>query len=455
MVQRVLIANRGEIAARILRTCAESGVEGYLAVSSADVDSLPARAADRTVCVGPARSTDSYLRKEGVLATALALGCDSVHPGYGFLAEDAQFARMCLEAGLTFIGPSPDMLELFGDKVAAREAAHQAGVPLIPGSTPVPDILSAIANAQRIGYPVMLKAAKGGGGKGMRIVRDDQELETVFPLASAEAQAAFGDGRLYVERWIPGARHVEVQVAGCAAGDVIHLGDRDCSVQRRQQKLVEEAPAPLVPESVQHDMRQAALHLCTHVGFDNVGTVEFLFDPDLNEFYFLEVNPRIQVEHGVTELVTGTDIVAIQMHAAETRELPLRQTDVQFHGNAIECRINAESPERGFAPSPGRIREWEIPTGPGVRVDTHCYAGYMVPPYYDSMLGKIMVHRDDRRAAVNGIRTVLAGARISGIDTNLRLAQWIIESADFQEMHLSTRWLDGKLKGGAWAGVES
>lgn len=450
MTRRVLIANRGEIAGRVLKTCRELGVEGYLAVSTADLESSPAKDAERAICIGPPRSADSYLRREAIVATALATKCDSVHPGYGFLAEDAEFATMCRDAGLRFIGPSPHMLRLFGDKVAAREAAHRAGVPLIPGSSPVVDAAAGIVEAQRIGYPAMLKAAMGGGGKGMRIVEDDRELAEVFPLAYAEAESAFGDGRLYLERWVRGARHVEVQVAGCAAGDVIHLGDRDCSVQRRQQKLIEEAPAPRIPESVQQGMRQAALDLCAHVGYDSIGTVEFLFDPEASVFYFLEVNARIQVEHGVTEMITGTDIVGIQMHAASHGELPLQQRDVAFNGAALECRINAEAPERGFAPSPGRIKEWDIPMDPGVRLDTHCFPGYLVPPYYDSLLGKLIVHDADRPTAVAHMSAVLSKTNITGIDTNVALAQWIVERPEFRDMKVSTRWLDSHLHSGAW-----
>jgi len=447
---RILVANRGEISLRVLRTCRELGIEAYLASSEADLDSLPARSFDRTVCVGPNRSDRSYLNQDAILATAVALGCDAIHPGYGFLAENDGFAERCAEAGVTFIGPSPEMLRLFGDKVSARNAAIGAGVPVAPGSPPVADIDEAREVAEGIGYPIMLKAARGGGGKGMRIVGDATELEEVFPLATAEALAAFGDASVYIERWIGQARHVEVQIVADRHGHVIHLGDRDCSVQRRNQKLVEEAPAPFIDPELQDRLRMSAVQLCEHVGYDSVGTVEYLLDSARGEFYFLEVNPRVQVEHGVTELVTGQDIVALQIAAAAGQELPVTQADVRFDGHALQCRINAEDPTRRFQPSPGRVTQWSPPEGPGIRIDSHCYEGYFMPPYYDSLLAKVMTTGADRAAAIAGMERSLDTLTVGGVRTTKELARWIISGEAFAGMRISTRWLDGELSDGSW-----
>lgn len=450
MFSRILVANRGEISLRVLRSCRELGVEAYLAASEADLDSLPARSFDRTVCVGPNRSDRSYLNQDAILATAVALGCDAIHPGYGFLAENDGFAERCAEAGVTFIGPSPEMLRLFGDKVSARNAAIGAGVPVAPGSPPVADVSEALVVAEDIGYPIMLKAARGGGGKGMRIVADAAELEEVFPLATAEALAAFGDASVYIERWIGQARHVEVQIVADRHGHVIHLGDRDCSVQRRNQKLVEEAPAPFIDPALQDALRMSAVQLCAHVGYDSVGTVEYLLDAARGEFYFLEVNPRVQVEHGVTELVTGRDIVALQIAAAAGEELPLDQDEVRFEGHALQCRINAEDPTRRFQPSPGRVTGWRPPEGPGVRVDSHCYEGYFMPPYYDSLLAKVMTVDVDRAAAIAAMGRSLGSMVVEGVRTTKELARWIVGGDDFAQMRVSTRWLDGRLTDGSW-----
>lgn len=450
MFQRVLVANRGEIAARILRTCRRLGIEAVLAASQADADSASARAFDRVVCVGPPRADASYLNRQAILTTALALGCDAVHPGYGFLAENADFAEECAQEGLAFVGPDPRTLRLFGDKVSAREAAIAAGVPVAPGSPPVADLEEAMDVADRVGYPVMLKAARGGGGKGMRIVSDADELRGVFPLATAEAEAAFGDSSVYIERWIADARHVEVQIVASPAGEVLHLGDRDCSVQRRNQKLVEEAPAPDVPDDLQERLRRAAVELCQHVGYDNVGTVEFLLDTQRREFYFLEVNPRIQVEHGVTELVTGLDIVELQLRAAADGHLGISQDEVVIEGAALQCRINAEDPTRTFQPSPGRITAWSVPAGGPIRTDTHAHEGYFVPPYYDSLLAKLMTHGSGRDDAVDRMVTALDATTIEGVRTGKDLARWIVDSEDFRRMRVTTRWLDERLVDGSW-----
>jgi acetyl-CoA carboxylase biotin carboxylase subunit len=454
-VKRILVANRGEIALRVLRTCKAMGIEGYLAVSEADRASLPARMADRAVCIGPNRPTDSYLRADLLLAAATKLECDAVHPGYGFLAEDAEFATRCAEAGIRFIGPRPDMLRLFGDKVSARRAAQDAGVPVAQGSAPLADLAEARAAATTIGYPVMIKAAKGGGGKGMRVAADEEALEREFAMAGAEAAAAFGDGAVYLERFVSSGRHVEVQVVGSPSGEVIHLGDRDCTVQRQHQKLVEEAPAPFIPSRTQAQLREAAVEMCRQVGYDNVGTVEFLFDRDRDEFYFLEVNPRIQVEHGVTELITGVDIVALQIHIAQTGRLDRSQRDITFTGSALECRVNAESPRSGFRPSPGRIGTWQMPEGVDVRVDSHCFDGYFVPPFYDSLLAKVMTHGPDRDSAIERMTNALGSIRIGGIDTTVELAEAIVASPEFRGLDISTRWLGELLARGEWPGGSS
>jgi acetyl-CoA carboxylase biotin carboxylase subunit len=451
-VKRILVANRGEIAVRVLRTCAGLGMETVLAASEADLDSAAARLADRTVCIGPSRASHSYLRREVLIAAALHYECDAIHPGYGFLAEDPQFAEMCAESGICFVGPSPAMLRLFGDKLSAREAARGAGVPVGGGSPAASSLAEASEFARAIGYPVMLKATKGGGGKGMRIVLDDDQLAVDLPLARAEAEAAFGDPSIYLERWVGSARHVEVQVAGSPAGEVIHLGDRDCTVQRHHQKLIEEAPAPRIARNVQEAMRQAAVDLCRHVGYDNVGTVEFLLDTERGEFSFLEVNPRIQVEHGVTELVTGIDIVALQLEIASTGRLGRSQADVVLDGCALECRINAEQPRQAFRASPGRITRFEVTEAADVRVDTHCFPGYFVPPYYDSLVAKVMVSAPDRERAIERMQLALADVRIEGVDTTCELAAWIVGSDDFAEVSISTRWLDRHLVDGAWPG---
>jgi acetyl-CoA carboxylase biotin carboxylase subunit len=451
-VKRVLIANRGEIAVRILRTCHAMGLEAYVATSEADRDSRAARLADRAVCIGPGRPADSYLRRELMLEAASKLDCDAIHPGYGFLAEDPLFAEGCADADIRFIGPSPDNLRLFGDKVSARTAAAQAGVPIAAGSPPIDDVDLALTTARDIGFPVMIKAAKGGGGKGMRVVTDEESLRREFPMASTEAAAAFGDGAVYLERFVRRGRHVEVQVVGSPAGEVVHLGDRDCSVQRQNQKLIEEAPAPFIEPGMQEDLRNAAVQLARSSGYDNVGTVEFLLDAERGEFYFLEVNPRIQVEHGVTELVTGRDIVALQLQIADTGRHGLMQEDIDVTGSAIECRINAESPRQGFRPSPGRIVEWMPPDGPSVRVDTHCYPGYFVPPFYDSLLAKVMVHEDDRDTAIAGLLRALSQLHVTGVDTTADLARSIVGSAEFARLDLSTRWLGDLLARGRWPG---
>ena len=378
-MRRVLVANRGEIAVRVVRACRALGLESVVAVSSADRDSLAARLADRAVCIGPPRPADSYLNKDALLATALGTGADAVHPGYGFLAENAAFAEMCEKEGLTFVGPRSESVHAMGNKLAAREAAQRAGVPLVPGSDRIAAFADAESVAAAIGYPVLFKAAAGGGGRGIRIVHDASGLEDAFRSASAEAAAAFGDATLYLERYVTTGRHIEVQVIGDRTGRVLHLGERDCSLQRRYQKVLEEAPAAAVPPHAREAIRRSAVLLASAIGYLNAGTVEFLYDEERDEHYFLEMNTRIQVEHPVTEAITGLDLVRLQLQVAAGEALPLTQEQVTFDGHAIECRINAEAPERNFAPSPGRITRWEPPEGPGVRLDIALLRGLRRP----------------------------------------------------------------------------
>ena len=444
-MRRVLVANRGEIAVRVVRACRELGLESVVAVSDADRDSLAARIADRAVCIGPAKPAASYLNREALLATALGTGADAVHPGYGFLAENPAFAEACEKEGLTFVGPRSATVHSMGNKLAAREAARRSGVPLVPGTDSVSSAAAARAVADEIGYPVLFKAAAGGGGRGIRIVRAPEELESAFRAASAEAAAAFGDPTLYLERYVTTGRHIEVQVMGDRTGRVLHLGERDCSLQRRYQKVLEEAPAAAVPEHARQAIHRSAVHLAETIGYLNAGTVEFLYDEERDEHYFLEMNTRIQVEHPVTEMITGLDLVRLQLQVAAGEPLPFTQGQVTFSGHAIECRINAESPEQGFRPSPGRITQWEPPTGAGVRLDTHCFEGYVVPPFYDSLLGKLVTHGRDRTEALTRMRTALQSFHVEGVATTIPFHSWLLDQPDVESGRFSTRWLETKL----------
>jgi len=443
--RRVLVANRGEIAGRVMRTCRRLGIETVLTVSDADAASGPARRADQVIRIGPAAAADSYLNVDAVVGAALAAEVDAVHPGYGFLSENARLARACAAAGIVFIGPAPETLEAAGDKLAAREHATAAGLPVLPGGHGgAGDSLAPLAAG--IGYPVLVKAAGGGGGRGLRAVRDPAELAGAVAVASAEAGAAFGDSRVYLERYVERGRHVEVQILGDGER-VIHLGDRDCSVQRRYQKLIEEAPAPGLDDDLRERLRAAAVALGAHLGYRGAGTVEFLVDADRGEFYFLEVNARIQVEHPVTEATTGLDLVAEQIAVAEGRPLRLRQEDVTFAGHAIECRVNAEDPARDFRPSPGTISRAVFPVGAAgsLRVDTHVQAGVTVPPYYDSLLAKVIAYGPDRGAALRTMAGALDRCAVEGVTTNLGLQRAIIADPAFAAGAVDTgylaRWL--------------
>ena len=444
-IRRILIANRGEIAVRIIRTARTLGIETVLAVSEADRGSLGAEMADRALCIGPSRPGDSYLRVETIVQAALGSGCDAIHPGYGFLSERAELARLCEQEGLIFIGPTAAQIEAVGDKLRARSEAASAQVPTVPGG-PVESPAAAQALAERIGAPLLIKAVGGGGGRGMKLVEDLKDLAATMDMASAEAGAAFGDARVYIERYVAQGRHVEVQVLGDGAGTVIHLGERDCSVQRRYQKLIEETPAPHLPDPVRTKMHEAAVRFAARLDYRGAGTVEFLYDVAREEFYFLEMNARIQVEHPVTEMVTGIDLVAEQIAIANGEGLRLTQSDVRIDGHAIECRINAEDPKRDFAPSPGTVKTALWPDGDGVRVDTHIINGAKIPPFYDSMIGKVIAHGEDRTIAIARLWKALKDSRIDGVATNLDFQAELLDDADFMAGGVDTGFLARRLE---------
>jgi acetyl-CoA carboxylase biotin carboxylase subunit len=443
-IRRLLIANRGEIAARVVRSCARLGIESVLAASDADLQSLPARLADRVVRLGPAPAPASYLDPAAVVRAARAVGADAVHPGYGFLSENPALARACEQAGIVFVGPSTGSLHAVGDKLTARSHAVAAGLPVVPGGEAA-DLAAARAVAAEVGFPLLVKAVGGGGGRGMKLVRSADDLARTLDLAVSEAAAAFGDPRVYVERYVESGRHVEVQVLGDGVRAVA-LGDRDCSVQRRYQKLFEEAPAPLLPDRVRAGMAEAALALAVHLGYRGLGTVELLYDRERQSFYFLEMNARIQVEHPVTEMVTGLDLVAEQLAVAEGLPLRLRQEDVAVTGHAVECRINAEDWTQDFRPSPGRIDRVVLPAGERIRVDTHVQGGSVVPPYYDSLLAKLIVHGTDRADALARARAALALLRIEGVVTTVPVHQALLEDAEFAAGGVDTAFFERFLR---------
>ena len=418
MFHKILIANRGEIALRVIRTCREMGIRTVIAHSTADADSLPVRLADESVCIGPPEARGSYLNIPSIISAAAITDSEAIHPGYGLLSENAAFAEICRACGITFIGPAPEAIRLMGDKAQAREMAKHAGAPVVPGSEgPVAGVDEAQGLADSIGYPVMVKAAAGGGGRGMRIVREREDLARAYATCQAEAGAAFGSSDLYLEKYVEDARHVEVQVLGDKSGMRLHLGERDCSVQRRHQKLLEESPAPALPPDTRTGLYKAALAVANAVNYVSAGTVEFLVDRE-GKFYFIEMNTRIQVEHPVTEMVTGLDIVREQIRIATGEPLGYKQSAVRFVGHSIECRINAEDPDH-FVPSPGRISAWLAPGGPGVRVDSHLMAGYVVPPHYDSLIAKIIVHAHDRSEAIARMHRALSEIVIEGVKTTI------------------------------------
>jgi acetyl-CoA carboxylase, biotin carboxylase subunit len=448
---KVLIANRGEIAVRVIRACRELGIGTVAVFSEADREALHVLQADQAVALGPAPAAESYLNQEKIIAAARATHAQAVHPGYGFLAENATFAEACAAAGLVFIGPPPAAVRAMGDKVAARRVAERIGVPLVPGTTePLADGAEAARIAREIGYPVMIKAAMGGGGKGMRLVHGFAELEGALRAARSEASAAFGDATVYIERYVTEPRHIEVQVLADAHGSVVHLGERECSIQRRHQKLVEESPSPLVDPDMRRRMGEAACRLASAVGYVNAGTVEFLVDRHRN-FYFLEMNTRLQVEHPVTELVTGRDLVREQLRIAAGEKLGYGQDDVTFRGHAIECRINAEDPDANFMPSPGTILGLRAPGGPWVRDDSGIYAGYTVPRFYDTLLAKLIVWASDREGAIARMARALAEYHVSGVRTTLPVLRRIIGDPDFAAGRLDTHFME-RLPGGRAVG---
>ena len=439
-IRRILIANRGEIAVRVIRTAQALGLETVLAVSQADRGSLGAQMADRALCIGPSRPGDSYLRVETIVQAALGSGCDAIHPGYGFLSERADLARLCEEEGIIFIGPTAAQIEAVGDKLRARTEAIAADVPVVPGG-PIASPAEAQALAAEIGAPLLIKAVGGGGGRGMKLVEDLKDLAATMDMASAEAGAAFGDARVYLERYVAQGRHVEVQVLGDGRGNVIHLGERDCSVQRRYQKLIEETPAPHLPEDIRAQMHAAAVRFAARLNYRGAGTVEFLYDVARGQFYFLEMNARIQVEHPVTEMVTGIDLVAQQIAIANGEGLRVSQDEVRIDGAAIEIRVNAEDPARDFAPSPGTVSSARWPSGDGIRVDTHIVDGAKIPPFYDSMVAKVIAHGPDRATALARLRAALGETRIEGISTNIVFQAESLADPDFAQGGVDTGFL--------------
>jgi len=449
MFRRILIANRGEIALRILRACRTLGVEAVVAYSEADRDSLPAQLADEAICIGPADARRSYLSAPAVISAALVTGCDAVHPGYGFLSEDETFAEVVRAHDLTFIGPPPEVLDRFASKEGTRRLLGGFGLPTIPGSDGMlRDDEHALAEAERIGYPVLIKPSAGGGGKGMRMVRTSRELESAIKICRSEAKSAFGDDSLYLEKWLDDNRHVEVQVAVDRYGAGVHLGERDCSVQRRHQKILEESPTPALSAEARASLAERAVRAVVSAGYENVGTLEFLVDGSGNA-YFIEINCRIQVEHPVTEMLTGIDLVALQIGIAAGEPLGLRQSDIEIRGHAIEFRINAEDPAEDFRPGAGVIERYHAPGGPWIRMDSHLYPGYEVPPYYDSLLGKLIVWAPDRETAIARGRAALEELVIDGVTTNIDIHRALLENDTFLEGRFTTNLLD-RVGGGAF-----
>ena len=444
MFKKILIANRGEIALRVIQACRELGVPTVAVYSTADRDSLHVTYADEEVCVGPPASAKSYLNISSIISAAEITGADAIHPGYGFLSENAHFAEVLRDCGLAWIGPPPDVIRRMGDKAKARQTAVAAGVPVLPGSQePLASAAAASELAARIGLPVILKASAGGGGRGMRIVREEHEVESQFATASAEAEKAFGDGSVYLEKYLEEPRHIEFQVFGDKHGNVIHLGERECSIQRRHQKLIEESPSVALDAELRRRMGDASVRLCEAVGYENAGTIEYLLDED-GSFYFMEMNTRIQVEHPVTEMVTGVDLVKLQIRVAAGEKLTIA-SGLHPRGHAIECRINAEDPFT-FTPSPGRLLTFHVPGGPGVRVDTHGYEDYVVPPHYDSLVAKLIVHAGTRDEAIARMARALDFFVIEGIRSSIPLHREILRDPEFRGGRLSTRFMEGFLE---------
>ena len=442
MINKVLIANRGEIAVRIIRACREMGIETVAVYSEADVSALHVQLADEAICIGPAASRDSYLNMENIISATINSGADAIHPGFGFLSENAKFAEMCRQCQITFIGPSPELIHRMGNKSEARKTMMEAGVPVVPGTKePVYEAETGRKIADDMGYPVMIKASSGGGGKGMRISRNSQDFLENFRMAQLESVSSFGDNTMYIEKYIEAPRHIEFQILGDSYGNVIHLGERDCSIQRRHQKVLEESPSPAMSEELRRKMGETAVKAAKAVSYESAGTIEFLLDKDQN-FYFMEMNTRIQVEHPVTEAVTNVDLIKSQIRIASGEALNIRQEDVVFKGHAIECRINAEDPEHNFRPSPGTIKLLHIPGGKGIRVDTAVYAGYTIPPYYDSMMAKVIVLGKSRNEAIKKMKSALSEFIATGVVTNVDFQMEIMNDPKFQSGDFSTDFIE-------------
>lgn len=440
MIEKVLIANRGEIALRIHRACKEMGIATVVVHSEADKDSMAVRLADESVCIGPAASTDSYLKKSAILAAAEITGADAIHPGYGFLSENAQFADMVVAHGLKFIGPTADHIRTMGDKIAAKQAMVATGVPVVPGSDGgVASLAEAKKAAKKCGYPVLIKASAGGGGRGMRVAKTEKDLETAMKAAKQEAKAAFGDDAVYIEKYLEKPRHIEIQIIADSHGNVAHLWERDCSLQRRHQKVFEEAPSPALNQAQREDIGMIVARAVKKLGYLGAGTMEFLYED--GNFYFIEMNTRLQVEHPITEMITGIDLVREQIRIANGARLSFSQEDVMLVGHSIECRLNAEHPET-FVPSPGLITDFHAPGGPGVRLDSAAYAGYKIPPYYDSLIGKLIVHGRSRRECVMRLRRALDEMVIGGVNTTLPLHRRLVEAEDVINGNYDIHWLE-------------
>ncbi|WP_294342005.1 acetyl-CoA carboxylase biotin carboxylase subunit [uncultured Clostridium sp.] len=445
MIKKVLIANRGEIAVRVIRACREMGIKTVAVYSEADKDALHTQLADEAVCIGPAKSKDSYLNMGNIISAAVLTGAQAIHPGFGFLSENAMFASMCEECNIKFIGPDAETIDMMGNKAKAREVMIKADVPVVPGCIGTIDSLEeAISESKKIGYPLMIKAAAGGGGKGIRIVYSKNELEMAYSAAKSEARANFNDDTVYMEKFIEEPKHIEIQILADNYGNVVHLGERDCSLQRRNQKVLEEAPSLILTEELRRVMGESAVRAAKAVNYKGVGTIEFLVDKHKN-FYFMEMNTRIQVEHPITELVTGIDLVKEQIRVANGKELSFNQEDIKIEGHAIECRINAENPNMNFAPSPGRVEILIVPGGNGVRVDSAVYQGYIIPPYYDSMISKLIVHGKSREEAISKMKRALCEYEIRGIDTNIDFQLKILNNENYIKGNFDTGFIQKEI----------
>ncbi len=443
MFEKILIANRGEVALRIHRACREMGIKTVAVHSEADANAMHVRLADEAVCIGPARSSESYLNKSAIISAAIITGADAIHPGFGFLSENADFAEMVEEHGITFIGPKPEQIRMMGDKLKAREAAISSGLPVIPGSPALENVDIAKEWATKIGYPVIIKAKAGGGGKGMKVAFNKDEIETAYTMARAEAKASFTSDEVYMEKYLQKPRHIEIQILADTFGNVVHLGERDCSIQRKNQKVIEETPSPALNQQQRDEIGEIARSAVEKIGYSSAGTLEFLYED--GKFYFLEMNTRLQVEHPITEAVTGIDIVREQIRIANGAKLGYSQSDITFNGCAIECRINAEDPAT-FVPNPGKITEWHAPGGLGVRVDSEIYSGYSIPPYYDSMIAKLIVSGKTRNSALMRLHRTLEEFVIDGIKTTIPLHQKIISRPDYIDGVYDIHWLEDLLE---------